>query len=540
MKHLDDAAHASDETRGWLSRHTTLGETARTLFDEPANLREAWARTTASAVVLLTALQITTGVLLAFYYVPSDASAQTTVAFIEKVLPAGSWLRALHSQGSWWLVVALLAHLAQRLFVGAGWRRRPVGWTACVLLLALSLAGSATGYSLPWDARAFFSTRVAASIAGQLPLFGNQARAWLLGGHDLSTLTVSRFYALHVFLIPGLILSVVLARLFIFREGAAQQDATLTSNSSTRDASHASTVEASFASAVDTSDAPTQTPRAHSTGARHAQSTGGWRAQLARQFVTAGVVFLALALYASKYPAPLAPPPEAAPAGYLPRPGAQFLWLFQLLKYLPGPLASLTALLVPLIFFGGLASLPFLQATRFARLASHPRRNLGVALFLSGIALVALLTAAAYVEDARNPRVRERLAAQSEQEAAFRREPFKPLRLNPQAELSPASPATGELSASSAEAGTPEEVSAAPPEAYTRHCAKCHGARGEGKSINPRLVGITAQPRRTLEDIIAIINNPRAYDLEQRMPSFARKLSDEEKRAIAEWIVSLK
>ena len=82
-------------------------------------------------------------------------------------------------------------------------------------------------------------------------------------------------------------------------------------------------------------------------------------------------------------------------------------------------------------------------------------------------------------------------------------------------------------------------ASAPPPEAYSRNCARCHGPHGEGRSIYPQLVGVSARPRRTTDDIVAIINNPASYGLDRRMPSFAGKLSEEEKRAIAEWVASL-
>lgn len=507
----EEAATNAHAPSGWLSRHTRFAETTRAILDTPPLTRfDAWARTTAGVILMLTVLQITTGVLLAFYYVPAAESAHTTVAFIEKALPAGSWIRALHEHGSKWLVVALVLHLAQRLLIRGGWRRKPVGWIACVLLLALMLANGATGYSLPWDARAFYSTRVAASIAGGLPLVGLTARAWLLGGADLSTLTLSRFYALHVLLIPTLILLTVVARLFVFREPAN-------------------------ATAEDESNDTQRSAPAHNARAQDLPAHGWMRAQLARNALVAGLVFLALALYAAKFPAPLGPPPEAAAQGYLPRPGAQFLWLFQLLKYLPSVAASLVALLLPLLLLGGLAALPFIQASRFAWLTRHPRRNAGVVLLTLGLTLVALFTTLAYVEDARDPHTREQLDRQAQEEYDFRQTPFAPRRLRADAdtETTAARNTTGDGAASSS-------ATNAPPAAYAKNCAKCHGANGEGKFANPPLVGIAAQPRRTVEDLIAIQNNPAAYGLEARMPSFARKLSEDEKRAIAEWIVSLK
>jgi mono/diheme cytochrome c family protein len=249
-------------------------------------------------------------------------------------------------------------------------------------------------------------------------------------------------------------------------------------------------------------------------------------------------VFAALALYASKYPAPLGPAAEAAPPGYLPRPGAQFLWLFQLLKFFPRPVASLVAFLLPALLLAALALLPFTRKGRVAHASAHKRRRLGLAIFAASALLVAGLTALARLQDARDPRVREQLARQAEKESEFRQAPFVPLRTGGAQTAGGTDTATPSSSNSAAPAAAPQ--AAQPPEAFTRNCAKCHGPRAEGKSIYPSLVGISTHPRRTVDDIVAILNDPRRYSLEPRMPSFAKKLSDGEKRAIAEWVVSLK
>jgi ubiquinol-cytochrome c reductase cytochrome b subunit len=479
-KQTATAAARPDSRR---AHRTNFGALARTLTDEPSHGLAAWARTTTGVVVLLLALQMLTGALLAFYYVPSAEDAHATVAFIEKSVSAGSWIRALHHHGSQWLPVALLLHLAQMLWRGA-YRRRPVGWTATLVLLALVSAESAAGFSLPWDARGFYSTRVAASIAGGLPLVGDAARAWLTGGAELSTLTVSRLYALHVLFLPFLIFLTVVARLFLFRDRAA----------------------------------------AETEEAAHVETTSWVRAQMTRNALTVALVFVALSLCAARWPAPLAPAIGAVEAGYLPRPGAQFLWLFQLLKYLPAPLASLAALVVPGLLLAALAALPFLPHVKDESGTRRRPGRFGVAVFSVGLLLVGGLTTLAYVEDARNPTTREQLARQSQQEQDFRRAPFEPKQ-------------TGVVAS---DATPVNDTANNPPAAYTEHCARCHGERGEGKFVNPSLNGISARPQRTTEDLIRIMNDPGSYGLESRMPSFATKMTDEQKRAVAEWLATLK
>jgi len=483
----------SDAVSPEPSRRTTLRLALENLLGEPSRGFGAWARTTAGLVALFFVLQLVTGALLAFYYVPSSDSAYTTVAYVEKVLPAGSWIRALHLYGSQLLPFALVLHLAQMLWRGE-FARRPVAWVASVALLALSLANGATGYSLPWDARAFFSTNVAENVTGGLPLAGAALRAWLVGGSEISTLTLSRFFALHVLVVPFALLAVAFARLFIFREPDVNFD---------------------------------KPDAARETG------LSAWaRAQFARNAIVCGLAFLALALYAAKYPAPLGPSADAAPPGYLPRPGIQFLWLFQLLKLFPKTVGSLVAFSLPALIFGALALLPLVRKSATPA-REKSRRRLGQLILCFTVLLVAGLTAAAFVEDSRDPRVRQQFALQAQKEAEFRAAPFTPKRTGDAGGAETTSPSSNTTAANASQ-------NADPPEAFTRNCAKCHGAHGEGRSIYPSLVGISARPKRTVGDIVAIQNDPRSYGLESRMPSFATKLTDEEKRAVAEWVVSLK
>lgn len=512
MSEIADSTTKPEQPKeNWVARWTTLGDIERTLIDKPSSGLEAWARTTAGIVVMLLALQVTTGLLLGFYYVPSTESAHTTVAYIEKVVPAGSWIRSLHHYGSQWLTLALVFHLAQ-MFWRSTYRRRPVGWMASVLLLGLILAAGATGYSLPWDARAFFGTRVTEGIAGGLPFVGDSARAWLLGGSEISPITLARFFALHALIIPALILTVLTARLFVFRE------------------------------------------RGLVSAAEERKLEKWMHRQVLRNAIAAGVVFVALALYSWKFFAPLGPPADTAAPGYLPRPGAQFLWLFQMLKYLPGRAASVIALALPALIIFGLAMLPFLKRP-LSRVMVHPRRNIGVALFSLAFLLVIGLTIIAFVDDARNPLTLAQLRRQEAEETAFRNAPFTPLRartsesvsIEPQTnngnsnnggQTPDGSPSPSPQVKSSPIAST--NNAGAPPESYITHCSACHGTRGQGAPMMPKLLGVASKPRRTVEDIINLLNDPLAYGIEPPMKSYRDKLTEAEKREMAEWIAGLK
>ena len=418
----------------------------------------AWLQTTTGIVAVLLLVQFLTGVLLAFYYVPSVDHAYTTVSYIEKVVSSGSWLRSLHHYGSQWLSVFVFLHVI-RLFWSETYRSNRIQWIAGILILGLVMAAGGTGYSLPWDARAFFSTRVAEGLMAGLPVAGGMARLWLLGGSDISPVTLSRFFALHVLVVPALIAVVVVWRLF--------------------------------------------------------------RAQISELFTTrdaivGGLIFLALALWALKHPAPLGPSVAEAGADYLPRPGSQFLWLYQSLKYIPGVLGSIVGVVLPGIVLGIFVALPWLKRQRL----------IAGSLLGIGVVLIVLMTTVSYLSDHRDPRTAQQLSRQVAQEEAWRRQPFQPATIS----LAPAS--------------TANATAGGPPEMYTKFCAQCHGSNGQGAQQGPLkfppLLGVSSKPRRSVDDIVGLLKDPPAYGLQAPMRPFADKLTKDQMQEIAEWIVKLK
>lgn len=421
------------------------------------NSVRSWLPATGGIVVVLLLVQFLTGVLLAFYYVPSTDHAYTTVSYVEKVVSSGSWIRSLHHYGSQWLTAFVFIHVIG-LFLTRAYLANRIQWIASILLLGLIMAAGGTGYSLPWDARAFFSTRVAEGLMGGLPFAGRLARLWLLAGSDISTLTLSRFFAMHVLVIPALIAGVVAWRVF-------------------------------------------RVQIAEIFGPRHA--------------IAGGVVFLLLAIWCLSHPAPLGPSVADAGSEYLPRPGAQFLWLYQSLKHIPGGLGSVVGVVLPGIGLLLLTSLPWLKRQQI----------IGGAILGLCVVLVAVMTTASYLSDRRDPQTARQLARQSAQEEAWRREPFKPASMT--ATAASATPAIGGA-----------------PGLYTKFCANCHGRNGEGGRQGiftfPPLVNVSAKPRRTVDDIVGVMKDPPAYGLQPPMRSFADKLSEPQMREIAEWIVKLR
>jgi ubiquinol-cytochrome c reductase cytochrome b subunit len=422
----------------------------------PVEKARAWVETTGGIVGVLLIVQFVTGVLLAFYYVPSVDHAYTTVSYVEKIVSSGAWLRALHHYGSQWLSVFVFLHVI-RLFFSKAYVANRIQWIAGILLLGFVMAAGGTGYSLPWDARAFFSTRIAEGLMAGLPLAGGMARLWLLGGSDISTITLSRFFAIHVLVIPAFIIAVVIWRVYGAYIGEI-------------------------------------------FGPRHA--------------IAGGVVFLLLALWCLKYRAPLGPSVVEVTADYLPRPGAQFLWLYQSLKYLPGGLGSLAGIALPGLVLLVLVLLPWLKKQRL----------MGGTILGVGLVLIIVMTTASYLSDRRDPQTARQLSRQTAQEEVWRREPFKPAAVT--------------LAAATTAA------SGGPPATYAKFCANCHGPKGEGARQGPfnfpPLLDVSTKPRRTVNDIVGLLKDPPAYGLQPPMRSFSDKLTDEQMKEIGEWIVKLK
>lgn len=482
--------------RDWFFKKTEFENIKYRLLDAPEEGFSAWARTTAGIVAFLFFLQFLTGFLLAFHYVPTIENAYTTVAYIELAVKNGSWIRSLHYHASILLPLAMIAHLAQMIIRNA-YLRLSTAWTFTLIFLALVLAAAATGYVLPWDARAFNGANVALSLAGNAPLIGAAQKLWLQNGEAISTLTISRFYALHVFVIPMLILLCIAARLFFFgRKEGGEIDA--------------------------------------------AKFKEWAQAQFIRNSIAIGAVFLGISFFAAKYSAPLAPSAKES-ASYLSRPGPQFLWLFELQKHTDGLTAAVLSFGFPALIIGGLLLIPF-----FSRRISKHRLAVS-ALFILGFGIIGALTLLTYLQDARDPRTREQLAKQQKEEMGFRASGFKP-QPSHLAQNAEKTEKKSESSAANKENQTDNpalqqnvEVIEAP-KVYKTHCAKCHGANGEGTKLYPSLEGVTTREEEPLSDemLLAIINDAKSVGLSSKMPAYKNKLTEDEKQEIIRWIKTLK
>lgn len=562
----------------WLDERTGLTGLTRSALDEPIRGGARWAYVFGSTLLFLFMLQGITGILLALYYVPSADHAHASVAFIQKAVPGGALLRGLHYYGASAMVILAVVHIAQTFLFGAYKEKRELLWVVGAAMFLLVLAFAFTGYLLPWDQEAYFGTKVGTSVAGEIPVVGPLQQRIMLGGAQLTSLTISRFFLAHAFLLPLALALLAVLHLYLFR-------------------------------------------RAGAAGPFHGKADHRvdrfYPAQLLKDSIFILLVFIALVALAELVPAQLGPQAEPA-SDYLARPPWYFLPLFQLLKYFPGRLSLIPTVVLPAVVFGLTFLLPFFDR----RKERHPlRRPVATAVLGLTVAGAGGLIVLSKYQDATSPELGVKLRGQDEEATAFLKAAFQPQEIGRSIPVTPPEVANPAKAGSTALkiffancanchgadaaggafgpslinlsrrrslsrdylnawiAGHGREPSAdsmprfrqlgeeerraladwllgldkpvqqtesvlltardgEPPAAYSESCALCHGDHAEG-NIGPPLIGLAGKPDRGREDLIRVLDNSRAFGLKDPMPASFPDLAEEDKRAIVDWLIKL-
>ena len=200
----------------WFEARVQLGQAAKATLAHPVPRRtESWFYVFGSAAITVFALQIVTGILLAFVYVPSASEAWNTLHALNQHVSAGWFIRALHGWGSNFMVAIVLVHMVQVFLFGAYKYPRELTWIAGVVLLLVTLGMAFTGQVLRFDQDAYWGLGIGASIASRVPFVGHAIVELMLGGPIIAGATLSRFFALHVFVVPGLLIAFVALHLVL-------------------------------------------------------------------------------------------------------------------------------------------------------------------------------------------------------------------------------------------------------------------------------------------------------------------------------------
>ncbi len=161
---------------------------------------------------------IVSGVYLMFFYVPSPTTAYGNIQFLQTSVPFGQFIRNVHRWSAHLMVVAVMAHMAKVFYRGAYKPPREFNWVIGVVLLVLTLLMSFTGYLLPWDQLAYWAITVGTSLAAYVPFVGKQVSQLLLGGPQVSSATLLRFYVLHVAMLPVILVMAIVIHLWRWRK----------------------------------------------------------------------------------------------------------------------------------------------------------------------------------------------------------------------------------------------------------------------------------------------------------------------------------
>lgn len=328
----------------WLDSRLRLRPIQETLLDEPIPGGASWIYVFGSATLFLFVLQAVTGMFLAVYYAPTPDHAYDSVQFIEQEVTFGSFVRGLHHWGASAMVVAIGLHMLQTFLYGAYKPPRELMWMVGVVLFLIVMGFAFTGYLLPWDQTAYWATQVGINMVGTVPLVGEFVMRVMRGGEQLGALTLSRFFAVHVLFLPAVLITLVAAHLFILRR---------------------------------VGPAGPWTDRRAELG----QEPFYPRQVYMDAMVMLGV-FVIVAALAAAVPLPLTDKADPSDTTFVPVPEWYFLFYYELLKYVHGPLEPLATWVLPLLVVLIMLFWPFIDQNPARHPVKRPLALTAGALFL--------------------------------------------------------------------------------------------------------------------------------------------------------------
>jgi ubiquinol-cytochrome c reductase cytochrome b subunit len=518
----------------WLDARTGIKAGRAHLLDEPQVPGVNWWFVLGSLLLFLLALQLTSGIVLSMYYVASPDYAYDSVRYLTDHVPLGGLVRGLHFFGASFIVIAAVAHMARVVVFGSYKSPREVTWLTGVALLLIIMAFALTGYLLPWDQKAYWATTVTINIARSSPLVGESIAAVMRGGTELGALTLLRWYAVHVLLLPAALVVLTVTHLYLMRRHGISGPIT---------------------------------PRAGAAKPFYPYHA-------LRDTLAVAAVFACLITLAATVRVPMDGMADPSDSTYVPRPEWYFLSLFQLLKYFPGRLEPVATLVIPGAVVTFVALLPFLDRRPERHPARRPLVMLAFGLLAVGAGTLTWLglkdspvhaapdtfsplaiAGAEFATDRRcaachrtggaaNPLSETRLTKDPDWAIAHIADPET---------ITPGSrkPPPGGMRESQARsvisylqhvrAGgvAPSRVDYKPGiMVYGRWCVRCHIIDGEGPKSGRDLTLIgEKKDAKWLQSWIA---DPESIDPKADMPAFEDRLSPDELKAVAEFLASRK
>ncbi|HTF99428.1 MAG TPA: cytochrome b N-terminal domain-containing protein [Nitrospirota bacterium] len=307
-------------------------------FDERIELRKLWKLFTdrtipggaswffvlGASLVFVFTLQMVTGICLAVYYAPTPDHAYASVKYIETQAPFGSFVRGMHHWGASFMMVIVALHMLRVFVYGAYKKPRELVWLIGVGLIMIVGGFAFTGYLLPWDQKAYWATVVGTNVAGTAPGAGGILLKIIRGGSELGNLTLSRFFAIHTYVLPWSLAILAFLHILILENAGA--------------GGHWNAAKKQ----------PLYTEPLFPN-------------QIFRDTLFIAIIFTLLVTLAILFPAPLEPQADPTDSSYNPRPEWYFYFVFQMLRIFEGRFEIVGTVVLPTIAIIGLVLLPFLD-----------------------------------------------------------------------------------------------------------------------------------------------------------------------------------
>jgi quinol---cytochrome c reductase cytochrome b subunit, bacillus type len=211
----DQAKDAPAEVLAWIDQRTAASGFLTGMLYRKVPKGTNWFYTLGSATLFAFIVQAVTGVFLAMFYTPSTTQAYASIAHINNEVPLGQFVHGMHKWGASVMVTLIFVHMGRTFFFGAYKYPRELNWVIGVVLLILTMLMAFTGYLLPFDQRSFWASVVGININGTGPVVGPYLSDFLRAGPELGATTLARFYAIHMLLVPGAIIALIGAHMYL-------------------------------------------------------------------------------------------------------------------------------------------------------------------------------------------------------------------------------------------------------------------------------------------------------------------------------------
>lgn len=468
----------------WLEDRLGIMAVVMPTMRHPVPSGARWWYVFGSATLTLLLIQILTGICLALVYVPSPDQAFESLEYLNYEQYLGWFLRAVHYWAATGMVCMLFVHMTQVFLFGAFKYPREMTWVVGVGLLAATLGMAFTGQVLRWDQDAYWGVGVGSSMAGRVPFLGPYIVELLLGGQQIEAATLSRFFTLHVFVLPAILLSLLVLHLYlVLRKGISEPPVP---------------------------GIPVVPETYHEQYEKILETDGEpffpdamWRDAIFSFLVVVAVVLIAF--FIGPYGPSSIPDPTLTNSN--PRPDWYFLWLFALLALSPPEAETFIMLVLPVLLFGILIIIPFVAGRGERHWKRRPVAVLSViVVFISFVVLTYLGFTAPWspIMDAwsADP-IPERLVSWDKPDVVTERRQLTPLELQGAVVL------------------------------QNKDCRNCHALDGIGGKRGPDLNGVAL--RLTEPELVRQVTQGGG-----NMPAYGKQLSAAEVDALVSFLTTLR